>query len=126
MTMLIEGLIWGLIAANLAALAWFLKQQSTLRRELDAAKRQLQEWGASGLGALAPTVFAALGRPALISLEILNPMELAMRESPMAKAFGGLTPELVRREVYKEIHKRLTVQLQEQGVVADVRLHGGA
>ena len=53
-------------------------------------------------------------------------MELAVRESPLAKAFGSLTPELVRREVYKEIYRRLCVQLQDQGVVAEVRLHDGA
>ncbi|MDE0854384.1 MAG: hypothetical protein OSA97_08170 [Nevskia sp.] len=119
-------LLWCLIAANVTALAWLIRRQRLLRHELAAAQRQLEQWGAAGLGALAPNVFAALGRPSLISVEILNPMELAMRESPLAKAFGSLTPELVRREVYKEIYQRLCTQLQEQGVVAEVRLHDGA
>ncbi len=119
-------LIWCLIAVNFAALGFFIQRHLRLRRELDTANRQLEQWGAAGLGTLASGVFAALGRPSLISVEILNPMELAMRESPLAKAFGSLTPELVRREVYKEIYQRLCLQLQDQGVVAEVRLHDGA
>ena len=119
-------LIWGLIAANFATLGLFVWRHLSLRRELDAARQQLDQWGAAGLGNLASSVFAALGRPSLISVEILNPMELAVKESPLAKAFGSLTPELVRREVYREIYKRLCVQLQDQGVVAEVRLHDGA
>ena len=119
-------LIWCLIAVNFTALGFFIRRHLGLRRELDTANRQLEQWGAAGLGSLASSVFTALGRPSLISVEILNPMELAMRESPLAKAFGSFTPELVRREVYKEIYQRLCVQLQDQGVVAEVRLHDGA
>jgi len=119
-------LIWCLIAVNLAALALFAWRHFGLRRELDAARRQLDQWGAAGLGALPASVFSALGRPALISVEILNPMELAVRDSPLAKTFGSLTPDLVRREVYKEVYRRLNLELQEHGVVAEVRLHDGA
>lgn len=119
-------LIWCLIAVNFAVLGFFIQRHLRLRRELDTANLQLEQWGAAGLGTLASSVFATLGRPSLISVEILNPMELAMRESPLAKAFGSLTPELVRREVYKEIYQRLCLQLQDQGVVAEVRLHDGA
>ncbi|WP_029922318.1 hypothetical protein [Nevskia soli] len=119
-------LLWCLVVVDFAALGLFAWRHYALRRELVTAQRQLEQWGAAGLGTLASSVFAALGRPSLISVEILNPMELAMKESPLAKAFGSLTPELVRREVYKEIYKRLCVQLQDQGVVAEVRLHDGA
>lgn len=112
-----------LIAANLALLAWLLWRDLRLRRALAAVQRQLDDWGAAGLAAQARSAVAALGRPALISVEILNPLELAVRESPLARRFGSLAPELVRREVYKEIYQRLCVQLQEQGVVAEVRLH---
>ena len=116
-------LIGCLIAVNFAALAWLLQRQLRLRRELATAQYQLDDWGAAGLAAQARAAIAALGRPALISVEILNPMELALRESPLARSFGSLAPELVRREVYKEIYQRLCRQLQEQGVVAEVRLH---
>jgi hypothetical protein len=114
-----------LVAANAAALAFLWWRHQGLRRDLDAGRRQLQEWNAAGVGKVAPTALAVLGRSPLISVEILNPMELAVKESPLAKAFGSLTPELVRREVYKEVYQRLCLQLQEQGVVAEVRLHDG-
>ena len=114
-----------LVAANAAALAWLWWRHQGLRRDLDAGRRQLEEWNTAGVGKVAPAALAALGRALLISVEILNPMELAVKESALAKAFGSLTPELVRREVYKQFYQRLCLQLQEQGVVAEVRLHDG-
>lgn len=118
-------LIAVVIAANAAALAFLWWRHQGLRRDLDAGRRQLEQWHAAGAGSLAATALAALGKPALISVEILNPLELAVKESTLAKTFGSLTPDLVRREVYKEVYKRLCVQLQEQGVIAEVRLHDG-
>jgi hypothetical protein len=115
-----------LVAANGAALAFLWWRHQGLRRDLDAGRRQLEEWNAAGVAKVAPAALAVLGRSPLISVEILNPMELAAKESPLAKAFGSLTPELVRREVYKVVYERLCTQLQEQGVVAEVRLHDGA
>lgn len=115
----------GLIVLNAAALAFLWWRHQGLCRDLDAGRRQLEQWNAAGAGSLAATALAALGKPALISVEILNPLELAVKESALAKAFGSLTPELVRREVYKEVYQRLCVQLQEQGVIAEVRLHDG-
>lgn len=115
-----------LAAANAAALAFLWWRHQGLRRDLDAGRRQLEEWNAAGAGGIAPAALAALGRAPLISVEILNTMELAAKESALAKAFGSLTPELVRREVYKQFYQRLCLQLQEQGVVAEVRLHDGA
>jgi len=114
-----------LIAADAAALAYLWWRHQALRRDLAASRRQLEQWHATGAGSLAATALAALGKPALISVQILNPLELAVKESPLARAFGSLTPDLVRREVYKEVYQRLCVQLQEQGVVAEVRLHDG-
>lgn len=118
-------LVYCLIAANAAALAFLGWRQQALRRDLQTSREQLRQWDAAGAGSLAATALAALGKPALISVEILNPLELAVKESALARAFGSLTPELVRREVYKVVYQRLCLQLQEQGVVAEVRLHDG-
>ncbi|MBV8063621.1 MAG: hypothetical protein JOY51_08495 [Nevskia sp.] len=115
----------GLIAANALVLAWLYRCQRRLRRDLDVSRGQLAQWNADGLGVLAGTALTALGRPALISIEILNAMELAGKESSLARVFGSLAPELIRREVYKQFYQRLSRQLQEQGVVAEVRLHDG-
>jgi hypothetical protein len=119
-------LIWGLIGLNLVLTAWFVRRHLQLRREVDAARKQVAQWAAEGIGAAVSATMAALNRPALISVEVLNPLELAARESRLAKTFGALTPDLVQREVYKQVYERMCKQLQEQGVVADVRLHHAA
>ena len=59
----------------------------------------------------------------LICVEILNPMELATRESAAARLFGAMNPELVKREVYRQVSRRLHTQLREQGVLAIVQVH---
>lgn len=115
-----EILIRVLLLANLAFSMWLLWQYRRMRAELRAALARLEDAVPAG------AVLARRERSPLISVAILNPMELAAKESQLARMFGGLTPELVRREVYKEIRRRLSVQLQEQGVVAEVMLHDGS
>ena len=110
-------LVCALLLANILVSAWLLRRQLAVRRELLQAQAAVE--GLCGLPAAAPPV--RLG--GLISVEILNPMELAVRDSRLARTFGSLTPELVRREAYREITRRLIVQLKEQGVVAEVKLH---
>lgn len=107
------------VLGNLGFSAWLLQRCRRLRRELAEAQLKMDEYGADAGVNLPPS---AGSRP-LISVAILNPMELAMKESQLARMFGHLTPELVQREVYREIHQRLSTQLVEQGVVAEVTLH---
>lgn len=63
------------------------------------------------------------GKRQLITIEILNPMELASAQSKFAKHFGGLTPAMIRREVTKRTVGELAARLREQGVEAEVRIH---
>jgi hypothetical protein len=113
-------LVGALLLANILVSAWLLRRQLATGREL--LRTQAAVEGLGGLPAAAPLP----RNGGLISVEILNPMELAVRDSRLARAFGSLTPELVRREAYREITRRLIVQLKEQGVVAEVRLHDRA
>lgn len=59
----------------------------------------------------------------LISIEILNPMQLAAQQSWFASVFGNLSPALIRKIVNERTQKMLESQLKEYGVEADVRLH---
>lgn len=59
----------------------------------------------------------------LISIEILNPIELAGTRGFLARVAGSLAPRIVRRAVYDETLKQLRQQLKDEHVVADVRLH---
>ena len=66
---------------------------------------------------------AGNGGRRLISIEILNPIELAGTRGRLAGLAGTLAPGLTRRLVYDQVVKTLRQQLAEQRVVADVRLH---
>jgi hypothetical protein len=59
----------------------------------------------------------------LISVEILNPVELAGTRSRWAGIAGALLPGLTRRIVYDQTLRILKQQLAEQQVLADVRIH---
>jgi hypothetical protein len=59
----------------------------------------------------------------LITIEILNPLELAARRSKVFGLVGSLTPDLVRRLVQQETLKILAEELRARGVQAEVKLH---
>lgn len=59
----------------------------------------------------------------LISIEILNPIELAGTRGRLVGLAGSLAPGLTRRIVYDQTLRILRQQLVEQQVLADVRLH---
>jgi hypothetical protein len=111
----VDKLAVALLVVNILVSAWLLWRQLRLRRELRTAQLAVAGLGAAPLPPPRPG--------SLIAVEVLNPMELALRDSRLARSFGSLAPELVRREVYREVSKRMAVQLQEQGVVADLKIH---
>lgn len=59
----------------------------------------------------------------LISVEILNPLELARSRGRMAGLAGAIVPNLTTRIVYDQTLKILRHELTGKDVVADVRLH---
>jgi hypothetical protein len=60
----------------------------------------------------------------LITVEVLNPLELASRRGGRLAGFAGaLAPGLTRRVVYDQLLKTLRRELTEKAVHADVRLH---
>ena len=59
----------------------------------------------------------------VISIEILNTIELAGTRGRMAGLAGSLLPGLTRRFVYDEAVRTIRRQLTEERVVADVRVH---
>ena len=59
----------------------------------------------------------------LISIEILNPIELAGTRHRLLGLAGTLAPSLTRRVVYDQVLRSIKQELDSQHVVADVRLH---
>jgi ABC-type enterobactin transport system permease subunit len=59
----------------------------------------------------------------LITIEVLNPIELVGTRGRVAGLAGSLAPGLARRLVYDQVLKTLRRELADKQVVADVRLH---
>jgi hypothetical protein len=101
--------------ATLGALAWFFlrptdvpRPDAALAGSLDAAPRPAPSSGATRR---------------VITIEILNPIELAGTRGRIAGIAGSLAPRITRRIVYDQAMKLVRRQLAEEHVVADVRLH---
>ena len=60
--------------------------------------------------------------PMLISIEILNPLQLAANENSLAGTLGSLSPNLIRKVVYDRAADIMRTQLVEKGVDADLRV----
>ncbi len=107
----------------LGVLAWRLKRLSRLGRllgeELDSLRQQPHD--------AAPDLDRLLGsgeRP-LVVLDILNPMEVAARQSWFADKLGSLAPPLIRRIVFDETLKQIRAEVGKYGVRAQVWVHRG-
>jgi hypothetical protein len=59
----------------------------------------------------------------IITVEVLNPIELAGSRGRIAGIAGSLAPGITRRVVYDQVLARLRRQLADENVAADVRLH---
>ena len=106
-----------LLAAAIALL-WSNRQRASSRD--DALKPLLSLAPPS-----ATEVRELLGRPRprLISIEILNPIQLAAQHNAFAGLLGNLAPGLIRREVHRQAAGILRAELEKWQVLAEVRVH---
>lgn len=104
-------------AASLAVLA------AVVRRRHDAPDATDSRVAAAVSEALPPTG-RVMGRGRrIITIEILNPIELAGHRSRMFGIAGSFVPDFTRRLVYEQTAKVLRDKLVDHSVVADVRVH---
>ncbi len=66
---------------------------------------------------------SSTGTRRFITIEILNPIELAGTRGRLAGIAGSLAPGFTRRVVYDKALKMVRRHLADEHVVADVRLH---
>jgi hypothetical protein len=59
----------------------------------------------------------------IITVEILNPTELAIAKTALAKPFVNLAPGTINKLVYKEARDIIAEQLPSFGVNAEVKIH---
>lgn len=111
MNALIAILIIGLMLFS-ASLLWAL---SRLQRRLAEVQARL------AADSVVPP--AAKGGRARIAIEILNPFELAARETRLATALARLAPRMIERIVYERAAVQIAQQMAEMGVRAEVKTH---
>ena len=106
--------------ATLAVVALLVRRRrSEPVAELDI---RVTETLASASRSVAPG--SSVGRTRrVISVEILNPIELASGRGRMFGIAGSFVPHLTRRIVYDQTARQLREQLTAHNVVADVRIH---
>jgi hypothetical protein len=96
-------------------------------RILDAKERALRADFAhlTPAAALPPPLEVAFqsGRQRFLTVEILNPLELARAQHKLAGVAGAVAPSAVRALVYEQAAKITRTQLAERGVAADVQIH---
>jgi hypothetical protein len=100
---------------TLGVLAWFLLRP----QDHPAPDEKL----ARALSAAAGPSSSSAGNRRLITIEILNPIELAGTRGRLVGIAGSLAPGITRRLVYDQALKLVRRQLAAERVVADVRLH---
>lgn len=59
----------------------------------------------------------------VITVEILNPIELALDKTFLAKPLVGLSPGTINKIVYSEARDIIAKQLPDFGVNAEVKIH---
>ncbi|MGQ0528828.1 MAG: hypothetical protein ACT4PG_03235 [Panacagrimonas sp.] len=117
------NLVLILLLLNLAALTLLGWRHARLHREL----RALEARGAAlGGTAAVPEELRRIAREdtPLLSLRILNPMELAAQKHWLAGVAGRITQGIVRRIVAHEAAKMMRVEVLKWGVVAEVQVVG--
>ena len=103
-------------------LLWQLKIQRQLLANLQAEQVTLASaWKARGSDV---RQLPKAETTPLISIEILNSTELAVKESSFAGTLNSLAPGVVRRMVYRRTAEILREELAGRGVRAEVNLHG--
>ncbi len=119
---MIIPVVLGALVLGLVLLLWRLAHLRRLVVMLDEDVEEL----AKAWSTLPPDLKTLLpaARRTLISVEILNPIEVAARQSILAQSFGSLTPGVVRGLVHQRTMNMMREILDQYGVKAEVRLHG--
>jgi hypothetical protein len=111
-----------LLLLNLAALAALLVRLLRLQREVSALRARSQALAAAADEIPAELRQLARDGASMLSIRILNPMELAAQKHWVAGVAGRLTPGLVRHIVSREAAKIVRQELPKYGVVAQVEV----
>lgn len=116
------NLVLVFLLLNLALLGLLLRRYARLHGELAALRARSEALAGEGAQLPEPLRRMAQDGAALLSIRILNPMELAAQKHWMAGVAGRLTPGLVRRIVSQEAARIVRQELPKYGVIAEVEV----
>jgi hypothetical protein len=113
-----------LLVVGLALVGCTVVELLRLRRTAGQLENEVRQ-AAERAAALPPDLVEALGVGGrqVITIELLNPFELAGRSSWFARPLSAVTPDLLRNVVYQRAVTMFRERSSEYGVEADVRLH---
>jgi len=116
--------LWLFTAAVTAGVLWRLVY---LHRTVNDLRSELARYVASGvLDAPDGRQLIEAPRPTLITVEILNPFELAARQNRLASSAAVVAPSLIKKEVIRQAVLRIKEELTRQGVIGEVRVVRGS
>lgn len=113
------------LGINLLALMLLALRFVSLRREV-ATLRARSEALTQAPPVPPELIQMARNGAAMLSIRILNPMELAAQKHWLAGMAGRITPGIVRKVVCHEAAKIVSQELPKYGVVAEVKVVGGS
>lgn len=116
--------LWLVMIGMVIALLWRLR---TLSKTVATLRADLGSRVASGvLDAPDGAALIEAPHPTLITVEILNPFELAAKQNRLGSTAAVVAPALIRKEVIRQTVLRIKQELARQGVVGEVRVVRGS
>lgn len=109
-----ETVLLALTIVAIVVAGWLLVEVHALNRRASALHQRVDGEPGVALPARSGTV---------ISVEILNPFELATHDSRLARPLIAIAPGVIHRIVYRRTAQIMTAQLAERGVRAEVKIH---
>lgn len=116
--------VLAVLVACLGLLAvWLLLALRRQQAALDALKAQASELEAHlHLDTMRLSQVYQRGKDRYVTIEILNPLEVAAAESAAARTVGGLTPAFITKIVYDRVKSEVEAKLAERGIEARVEI----
>lgn len=120
-----QSLTWVVIVLAMVAVAYLLRRLQIQGRLLTSLQQEQAELAAAWHNhPVSPSHIDSPNARPVIAIEILNPVQLAVAESPFAGAVNNFAPATIRRIVYRRTVEIMREELKQKGVEAEMRIHG--